>query len=294
MLIHLGWIGSPPPQNVLDSVNSIRQFASNCEVIFHTDESAIPSEWISAMDRMHLTYHMRSDIQRHCILKKYGGLWLDNDVRLLADPVMWTKGWDKYTAIKLNSYTTFIGTDIIYVPSQWGGWSNIDNYITNFLFNTPDHIDTLYVASTMIKRLAKQYPQDFNILSHYDIFPFTTNDLTEASVVARGFNPDNIYRQSPIATQAIPMIKQTKQTDGPGTHLSKMLEKIGIKTTPNCSCKARANLMNEKGVEWCENNIDTIVEWLKEEATKRNLLFVEWAARLLVKRAIKLSKLNSN
>jgi len=77
---------------------------------------------------------------------------------------------------------------------------------------------------------------------------------------------------------------------GPGTFLSKMLEKIGIKASPNCSCKARAYKMNEMGADWCEQNLDLIVGWLREEATKRKLPFVDFAGKLLVKRAIKLSR----
>lgn len=78
---------------------------------------------------------------------------------------------------------------------------------------------------------------------------------------------------------------------GPGTELKKLLGKIGIKASPSCSCNSRANLMDKNGIEWCENNIDTIIGWLKEEATKRKLPFVDFAARLLVKRAIKNAKL---
>jgi hypothetical protein len=44
--------------------------------------------------------------------------------------------------------------------------------------------------------------------------------------------------------------------------------------------------MDKNGVEWCVNNIDTIVSWLKEEAIKRKLPFIEYVAKLLVKRAI--------
>ena len=75
-------------------------------------------------------------------------------------------------------------------------------------------------------------------------------------------------------------------TSGPGTELKKLLSKIGIKATPNCSCNKRAALMDTNGIEWCENNIDTIVGWLKEEANKRNLPFIDVAGRILVKRAI--------
>lgn len=77
---------------------------------------------------------------------------------------------------------------------------------------------------------------------------------------------------------------------GPGTFLSKMLEKVGIKSSPTCSCKARARSMNENGNDWCEQNIDMIVGWLREEAEKRKLPFVDIAGTLLVKRAISLSR----
>jgi hypothetical protein len=73
---------------------------------------------------------------------------------------------------------------------------------------------------------------------------------------------------------------------GVGTELKKLLSKIGIKATPNCSCNKRAALMDTNGIEWCEKNVDTIVGWLREEATKRKLPFIDMAGRILVKRAI--------
>lgn len=44
--------------------------------------------------------------------------------------------------------------------------------------------------------------------------------------------------------------------------------------------------MNEMGDQWCEENIDTIVDWLREAAAERGLPFMATPARLLVKRAI--------
>jgi len=81
--------------------------------------------------------------------------------------------------------------------------------------------------------------------------------------------------------------------NGPGTILSKMLEKLGIKSSANCSCKRKAMEMNKKGVEWCSNNVPTIVEWLREEATKRKLPFIDFAGKMLIQRAIKVAKKNS-
>jgi hypothetical protein len=76
-------------------------------------------------------------------------------------------------------------------------------------------------------------------------------------------------------------------THGPGTELKKLLSRVGITASPDCSCNARARLMDERGIEWCEANIDEIVGWLREEASKRGLPFVDMAGRMLVKRAIR-------
>lgn len=77
---------------------------------------------------------------------------------------------------------------------------------------------------------------------------------------------------------------------GPGSILAGMFNTIGIKSSPTCSCKRHAIEMNEKGVEWCEQNITTILGWLKEESEKRKIPFIESLASLVVKRAIRQSK----
>lgn len=80
---------------------------------------------------------------------------------------------------------------------------------------------------------------------------------------------------------------------GPGTELKKILKKIGITATPTCSCNARARRMDEEEARepgWCEAHLDEIVGWLREEAEKRRLPFVDIAGRLLVRRAIRLAR----
>lgn len=81
--------------------------------------------------------------------------------------------------------------------------------------------------------------------------------------------------------------KMTAAARGPGSELKKLLARVGIKASPNCSCNAKVAEMNRQGVEWCQANIDTIVGWLREEAGKRRLPFLDVAGRLLVKRAIR-------
>jgi hypothetical protein len=81
---------------------------------------------------------------------------------------------------------------------------------------------------------------------------------------------------------------------GPGAILSQMIKSVGIVMTEGCSCKRHAILMNEKGNDWCEQNIDTIVGWLREESKKRKLPFIDTIGKLIVNRAIKKSRLLSS
>jgi hypothetical protein len=60
---------------------------------------------------------------------------------------------------------------------------------------------------------------------------------------------------------------------GPGTELKKLLGKLGIVASPNCSCNARAALMDRNGPDWCAANRTLIIAWLAEEAAKRKVPF---------------------
>jgi hypothetical protein len=73
---------------------------------------------------------------------------------------------------------------------------------------------------------------------------------------------------------------------GPGTELHRLLGRFGLHMKKGCACKARMVQMNKWGCDGCGENIDTIVEWLAEEAANRGLPFLNTVGRLLVKRAI--------
>ena len=81
-------------------------------------------------------------------------------------------------------------------------------------------------------------------------------------------------------------IREEYTHGGPGTELKRLLKMVGITPTANCQCNQRAKVMDERGCDWCEQNIETICEWLKEESNKRGMLFVRSAVKLLVRRAI--------
>lgn len=78
-----------------------------------------------------------------------------------------------------------------------------------------------------------------------------------------------------------------KPTGGVGTELKALLARFGILSTPTCSCNARAEEMDRRGVQWCRDNEELIISWMEEEAEKRDLFFMPLFAKLLLWRAIR-------
>ncbi len=79
-------------------------------------------------------------------------------------------------------------------------------------------------------------------------------------------------------------------TEGAGTELKNLISKFGLKPGFNCKCGHHIREMDQKGVEWCEQNIDTINGWLREEAQRARLPFTEIGAKLLIRKAISNAK----
>ena len=88
--------------------------------------------------------------------------------------------------------------------------------------------------------------------------------------------------------------KKAVEPSGAGTELKKLLKLVGITASPNCSCNKRARLMDDEGIQWCKDNVELIVSWLKEEASKRHLPFANFIGRRIVKLAISRAENNSN
>lgn len=83
-------------------------------------------------------------------------------------------------------------------------------------------------------------------------------------------------------------VAATTRKLGPGGHLKRLLAKFGINATEGgCKCNSRAAEMDRHGCEWVEANIDTVVGWLREEAQKRGLPFVDALAKMLVREAVR-------
>lgn len=75
-------------------------------------------------------------------------------------------------------------------------------------------------------------------------------------------------------------------SEGAGKELKILLSYIGLKSSENCSCNAKAQIMNRMGIKWCKDNIDTIMTWLKSEAEKRHLPFSDIIAKKIIQLAI--------
>ena len=107
-----------------------------------------------------------------------------------------------------------------------------------------------------------------------------------------------IDHSSPLFVQVLPWIPRqtfttsgvaaTQPDSGPGTQLKKLLGRLGISADePGCKCKSRAAYMDRQGCEWVAANMDTVVGWLREEAQRRGMPFIDAAGKILVREAVR-------
>jgi hypothetical protein len=118
----------------------------------------------------------------------------------------------------------------------------------------------------------------------YDIMGDWTQAQAEAALKSR--LGDNIQ----AGLQALFPKTLEQNPNGPGSILTGMISTLGIKSSSSCSCRRHALEMNEKGPDWCDQNMETILSWLKEESQKRGLPYVEMVAKAMVQRAINKSR----
>lgn len=152
-----------------------------------------------------------------------------------------------------------------------------------------EELNLVFVDNTKTKTVSIQIPPlPVNITiwsgADYDLIGDWTKSQAEKKLeTILGDNPSAYLRSLyPKTLEEYP--------NHPGTILSKMIKSVGIQMTDSCSCKRHALEMNDKGNDWCEQNMDTVVGWLREEAKRRNLPFLDTIGKLLVGRAIKKSR----
>lgn len=89
--------------------------------------------------------------------------------------------------------------------------------------------------------------------------------------------------------------EEIRQANKPGTELKKILASWGIKDDKECGCQDHANTMDQLGVYWCKNNIETIVDWMMDSAKNKwwsKLLATRWITRRLILKAIRNCEVN--
>jgi len=148
---------------------------------------------------------------------------------------------------------------------------------------TTDYLEIAYIDNDATKEYLmtiKYIPKSILIFNSEEYHDNITKDIARAKFLQIAGDDIQLFlqKQYPKTLEEEPY--------GPGSILHSMFSSLGIKAGPNCSCKRHALKMNEEGIEWCEENLETILGWLQEETKKRNIPFVKSAASLIVKRAI--------
>jgi hypothetical protein len=85
--------------------------------------------------------------------------------------------------------------------------------------------------------------------------------------------------------------KYTVEHGLPGTELKKLISWFYSPDKRKCKCATRIAKMNKWGPDGCEQRMDTILRWLKHSARINNIPYFELAVRILVRKAIKNSRL---
>jgi len=189
MNLHLGWVGpKKTPPHAFKAFELAKSIAKLCNVMLHEGEDIIRPSWREKISQRNLRPQMISDIQRHEILKEYGGLWIDLDICLIEDPINWASYLSRYTIIKVFDYHSIYGSDIIYVPENWDGWDIIEDHIENVL--NSEKIGIFDIAGDMTKVFHEEYPELFSAINPGTFFPFDPRKFNiKESLLTRGFKP---------------------------------------------------------------------------------------------------------
>ena len=80
--------------------------------------------------------------------------------------------------------------------------------------------------------------------------------------------------------------EEAPKPSGPGTELKKMFAWLRIVPRGDCECNSHAAKMDQLGEQWVRDNIETVINWIEEEARKRgvfaNLAFNRTWARTMI------------
>lgn len=118
--------------------------------------------------------------------------------------------------------------------------------------------------------------------------PMGENKVTASIAAAHLYKakidlPDDLMNFLGISTKRL---VEHAPDDGVGFELARLISWFYVDTDPCLICKYRMQKMNVWGPDVCEEKIETILVWLKQAANKRRIPYVDFAVRLLLKKAI--------
>lgn len=233
MRVHLAWLGSDVPAAVSRHVRRLRLANVDCDVRLYTDGTEVPSEWRGVYDAVSFSPRLQSDILRHAVLRRYGGLWLDVDVTPQVPLADLVRGFTTYTAMYLRP-TYWIGTDILYVPHDWNGWASVHRYITSASLQLP--VSTLLFAHDMITYLIRS-GEPVHLINDGVRFPCQAGHVTsEATVWRCGYKP-GLGDMVAAGLSAVGITKERVQAAA---------KAVGVK---DCGCAGRQAALNRLGAK---------------------------------------------
>lgn len=116
----------------------------------------------------------------------------------------------------------------------------------------------------------------------------TTHEIHAALCHYSGRNLLSLEALKLILNGTPPPAPTHTPANGPGAELSRILAGMGIHPSSDCGCKKIARKMNRRGAAWCRENIDWVLDRLKEESDKRkSWIFSRIVAKRIVFMAIR-------
>lgn len=265
-MIHMVWIGPG-----LDEAR-VRDNERFGEVMVHGGDRLFPA-WRDAYERYARVVQMKSDLVRLSALREFGGLYVDFDVTLLAREEDITEGWETLTVPAFGNSSLLPG-DVLFCPKDWPHWKLVDQYILGFAEERPQY-------GAFMDGLFRSLPEgSFLPLRDTDRFPRVPKHVTSRALVWRGFTPGRVEPQCRAGAELKALLKSW----------------LGVTDVPGCGCNKKAQLMDMKGCDWCLENIDQIVGWMKREHDKRRIFlpFSEIGARVLIRTAVRNARRTMN
>lgn len=80
------------------------------------------------------------------------------------------------------------------------------------------------------------------------------------------------------------------QTKGVGDFLLDIFKKLNHGIPSLCTARAKATYLNNKGIEWCEENQKTILAWIQQECITYKVTFLEKVFSGILRLAIRKAK----